>query len=139
MATRGKRATIDLAELEKLCAMQCTDEEIAGWFDVTTRSIERYRQQEPYANVMARGKAKGRVSIRRMQMKLLEEGNATMGIWLGKQVLGQTDHVQHGFDGVTPVLVIMPGIEWSEDSDKGSFIDVTADQPVLAPPETDTD
>jgi hypothetical protein len=26
-----------------------------------------------------------------MQMKLLEAGNATMGVWLGKQYLGQND------------------------------------------------
>ena len=42
---------------------------------------------------MERGKARGRISVRRMQMKLLEEGNATMGVWLGKQILGQVDQV----------------------------------------------
>ena len=26
-------------------------------------------------------------------MKLLEEGNATMGVWLRKQILGQADQV----------------------------------------------
>jgi hypothetical protein len=36
---------------------------------------------------MDRGKAEGRISVRRMQMKLLEAGNATMGVWLGKNVL----------------------------------------------------
>ena len=43
---------------------------------------------------MARGKAKGRISVRRMQMKLLENGNATMGAWLGKQLLGQRDQIE---------------------------------------------
>jgi hypothetical protein len=32
------------------------------------------------------GKAKGRISVRRAQMKLLEAGNGTMGVWLGKQL-----------------------------------------------------
>ena len=40
---------------------------------------------------MTRGRAKGRISVRRAQMKLLEAGNATMGVWLGKQLLGQRD------------------------------------------------
>ena len=40
---------------------------------------------------MARGKAKGRLSVRRAQMKLLESGNVVMAIWLGKQLLGQRD------------------------------------------------
>lgn len=39
MAERGTRADIDLGELERLCAIQCTDEEIAAWFNVSTRTI----------------------------------------------------------------------------------------------------
>ena len=37
------KAKIDLAELEKLCAMQCTDEEIAAFFGVSTKTVERRR------------------------------------------------------------------------------------------------
>src|SRR5271168_4687540 len=109
MAQRGTTAEIDLAELERLSAMQCTDEEIAAWFGVTTRTIERRRKVKKFAAVMDRGKAKGRISVRRQQMKLLESGNATMGVWLGKQILGQTDEVQfHGnFNHI--VSVSMPG------------------------------
>jgi hypothetical protein len=95
MAQRGTTARIDVRELEKLCAMQATDEEIASWFGVSTRTIERRRKVQRFADVMDRGRAKGRLSIRRMQMKLLEAGNATMGVWLGKQYLGQADQVEH--------------------------------------------
>jgi len=56
---------------------------------------------------MDRGKAKGRISVRRMQMKLLEVGNATMGVWLGKNVLGQTDAVQHQINGGKPFLLVL--------------------------------
>ena len=87
------RSDIDLSELERLCAIQCTDEEIAAWFGVSTRTIERRRLEPEFAEVMERGKARGRISVRRLQMKLLEEGNATMGVWLGKQTLGQLDQV----------------------------------------------
>jgi hypothetical protein len=38
-----------------------------------------------------------------MQIKLLEAGNATMGVWLGKQYLGQTDQVQFGSHDSPPV------------------------------------
>jgi hypothetical protein len=100
MAKRGTTAKIDLAELERLSAMQCTDEEIAAWFRVSTRTIERRRKNRAFAEVMDRGKAKGRISVRRMQMKLLEQGNATMGVWLGKQILGQTDEVRHEVSGM---------------------------------------
>jgi hypothetical protein len=85
MAQRGKTAKIEPQELEKLCALQCTDEEIAAWFGVSPRTIERRRKVRKFAEVMERGKARGRISIRRTQMRLLEQGNATMGVWLGKQ------------------------------------------------------
>ena len=41
-------------------------------------------------------------------MKLLEQGNATMGVWLGKQLLGQRDMAQTevtGKDG-GPIMTI---------------------------------
>ena len=101
MARRGTTARIDSAELEKLCAMQATDEEIAAWFGVSTRTIERRRKVRKFADVMDRGRARGRLSVRRMQMKLLEAGNATMGVWLGKQYLGQSDQLQHNYDAPT--------------------------------------
>ena len=40
----------------------------------------------------------GKVSLRRAQIKLAESGNATMLIWLGKQLLNQRDEVWT-FDG----------------------------------------
>jgi hypothetical protein len=82
---------MDLAELEKLCSLQCTDEELAAWFGVSVRTIENRRKNPEIAEVMSRGIAKGRISVRRAQMKLLEAGNGTMGVWLGKQLLGQRD------------------------------------------------
>jgi hypothetical protein len=111
MAQRGARVEIDLTELERLCAIQATDQEIGAWFGVTTRTIERRRTEPKFAAIMERGKAKGRISVRRMQMKLLEQGNATMGVWLGKQLLGQTDHVNHEVHGEFRTIVVMPSAE----------------------------
>src|SRR5215468_1248702 len=110
MAKRGTTAKIDLTELEKLCSLQCTDEELAAWFNVTTRTIERKRRKKAFAEVMDRGKARGRISVRRQQMKLLEQGNATMGVWLGKNILGQVDEVRHDINGNLGrlLLVVLP-------------------------------
>ena len=54
-----KSARIDLAELEKLCALQCTDEDLAAYFGVTARTIERRRQKPAFAAAMESGRAKG--------------------------------------------------------------------------------
>ena len=107
MAQRGTTAKIDLAELEKLCSLECTDEELAAWFNVTPRTIERKRKKRAFADVMDRGKAKGRISVRRQQMKLLEAGNATMGVWLGKNILGQVDEVRHEIGSAPPFLLVL--------------------------------
>jgi hypothetical protein len=90
-----KPIEFDLLELEKLCSLQCTEEELAAWFKCSVRTIETYARKPEFAEIIARGRAKGRMSVRRAQMRLLEAGNATIAIWLGKQFLGQRD--------VTPV------------------------------------
>src|SRR5258708_24800426 len=128
MAQRGTKAKIDLVELEKLCVLQCTDEELAAWFNVTTRTIERRRKKKSFAEVMARGKAKGRISIRRMQMKLLENGNATMGVWLGKNILGQVDEIHHQIDGRAVSMCVMIPARPPEplQIDDENTIDITA-------------
>jgi len=107
-------------ELEKLCALQCTDEEIADWFDVSTRTIESRRKQPDVAQVMKRGRSRGRISVRRAQMKLLEGGNGTMGVWLGNQMLGQSDVVttEHIGSGGGPIQVaVKPDLRRLDDDE----------------------
>ncbi len=84
-------ASIDLAELEKLCGMQCTDEEIAAFFGVSTRTIERRRKVKRVNEVMDRAKAKGRVSVRRSLFRLAAAGNIAAAIFLAKNLLGYRD------------------------------------------------
>lgn len=86
-----KPVEIDLEQLEKLASLQCTDQELAAFFRCTTRTIEKRRKELAFKEAIERGRALGRISVRRSQMKLLEAGNATMGVWLGKQLLGQRD------------------------------------------------
>ena len=71
------------------------DEEVAAWFNVSTKTIERRRKVGRFAEIMERGRAKGRISLRRTQMRLAEQGSGSVAIWLGKQLLGQVDHIDH--------------------------------------------
>jgi hypothetical protein len=57
-----KPVIIDLEQVEKLAAIQCTEAEIASVIGVSERTIERRKQQPDFAEAMARGKARGRVS-----------------------------------------------------------------------------
>jgi DNA-binding transcriptional MocR family regulator len=87
------RAKIDLVDLEKLCAMQCTQRELAAYFKVSLATFERHAQQPKVRELIERGRLQGMISVRRRQFQLMEAGDRTMCIWLGKQVLGQRDQI----------------------------------------------
>ena len=86
-----KAADINLEDLEKLCGLQCTDEELAAWFGVSLRTIERRRQEPAFAEAMERGKARGRLSLRRNLFGLSAKGNVAASIFLAKNILGYKD------------------------------------------------
>ena len=90
---------IDLGELEKLCGMQCTDEEIAAFFNVSTRTIERRRKHKKFREVMDRSRAKGRVSVPRNLFRLAAGGNIAATIFLSKNLLGYKDVVANEHSG----------------------------------------
>ena len=90
---RGRTVLIDQAEFEKLCEIQCTQEEIACFFSCSVDSVNTWCKRvygRKFAEVFVEKRGAGRVSIRRSQFRLAEF-NPTMSIWLGKQYLSQTD------------------------------------------------
>jgi hypothetical protein len=89
---------IDKKLLEQLCAIQCTQAEIAAVLGVSRRTVERYAVMEGYQEIFERGRELGKVSVRRKQFDLMNgdkerPGSVAMAIWLGKQLLGQRDEV----------------------------------------------
>jgi len=94
---------LDLVEMEKLAAMGCTLEEMADLLSISKQTIINHQKEDPeLMRVIERGRARIKISVRRHQIKLMEDGNPTMAIWLGKQLLGQRDeqHLEHtGKDG----------------------------------------
>jgi hypothetical protein len=96
----GRKAIkIDLALLEKLCTMQCTDLDLAGIFEVNVRTIERHKKKPAVAAVMERGRAKGRVSLRRSLYEQAAKGNVQAMIFLAKNQLGFKDYVSNEHSG----------------------------------------
>ncbi len=80
--------------------MQCTDEEVAAFFGVSTRTIERRRKVQAFADVMDQARAKGRVSVRRSLFKLAAAGNVAAAIFLSKNLLGYRDVVNTEHTGL---------------------------------------
>lgn len=81
-----------LSELEGLGRLQCTNAEIAAYFDMTERQILSRRAGDPDLDgAIKRGANQGRISLRRQQFAAALDGDRTMLVWLGKNVLGQRD------------------------------------------------
>ncbi len=82
--TSGK----NISELvESLAKIGCTNKEIAAVCAVSDDTITRN-----FADSLEKGRQGGKASLRRMQWMAAQGGNATMLIWLGKNMLGQSDH-----------------------------------------------
>jgi hypothetical protein len=85
---------INWTELKKLVSYQCTEVELAAFFDVSVRTLERRFQEkfgETFADFIAKKKPAGRAKVKKIQFALAEQGSAAAAIWLGKNLLGQTD------------------------------------------------
>ena len=76
-----------------MAEIQCTMEEMAHILKCDRKTILRN-----FGERIKEWSSGGKMSLRREQMKLAMEGNATMLIWLGKQMLGQTDKAENHND-----------------------------------------
>src|SRR5712672_1533142 len=81
---------VDLELAEKLAHIQCTQTEIASTLGVSVDTLARNKN---FAEIYKRGSEGGRKSLRRMQFESASKGSIAMQIWLGKQYLGQSDHM----------------------------------------------
>ena len=83
---RPKKYKIDTEQIEKLASFGCSTKEMASFFGCTENILSK-----SYSEFITKGRDKGKIRLRQMQWKAAEKGNVSMLIWLGKQILGQTD------------------------------------------------
>ena len=87
------RSAIDLGVVERAASIGCTKEEMASLCGVAHSTFFKHLLENPeIQEVIDRGYDMGRTTLRRAQWKgAVVDGNPTMLIWLGKQLLGQRD------------------------------------------------
>jgi hypothetical protein len=73
-------------EVEHLASLGCTDREIAQYFDISESTL-RYQ----LSAFLIKGRHKLKSTLRQAQLRVALEGNPTMLIWLGKNLLQQND------------------------------------------------
>lgn len=111
MPTGRPKKEIDKENFEKLCGLQCTEEEICSFLNVTDKTLTnwcRKTYKKSFSEIFKIKRGTGKIALRRSQFRLAET-NPTMAIWLGKQYLGQSDNPvrETEYDSGTTPLVDM--------------------------------
>ena len=81
------KKVIDPVEVEHLASLWCEYGEIAEFFGVNVETL-KYN----FSDVIIKGRNITKQKLRQAQIKNALSGNTTMQIWLGKQILGQSDN-----------------------------------------------
>jgi len=93
---RPKALTYDvrtLATLKKLGEWSATREEAAAWLEVSRPTLWKFFNEYPDAlELFESGMDRAKTTLRRLQWNSAKNGNVTMQIWLGKQLLKQSDN-----------------------------------------------
>jgi hypothetical protein len=101
-------AVIDQKDFERLCGLQCTEQEVCAFFGVTDKTLNRWCKRTyklSFSEVFKIKRGIGKISLRRAQWQLAQK-SAAMAIFLGKNYLGQSDDpnkVEMSSDG--PVII----------------------------------
>lgn len=145
MTNKGGRPKIDInwKLVNNMCAIMCTQDEIASVLGVSTDTLNRRIKEEyglGFADYYKKESSSGKMSLRRMQFnramgdrktkadsdgnivetnEWANNGSVTMLIWLGKQWLNQTDKTQVDLDAeveLSEVATALMGSYSSSDS-----------------------
>ena len=85
---QGVKANIKAEDVYKLARIGCTLNEIADFHNCDVNTIRRRFKKE-----LVKGKADVKLRLRKAQLAAaIEDRQPTMLVWLGKQMLNQTDN-----------------------------------------------
>tara|TARA_S200002703_G_C3684118_1_gene210019 strand:+ start:153 stop:455 length:303 start_codon:yes stop_codon:yes gene_type:complete len=86
---RPKKYKIDTIQLQKLATLGCTNKEMGDFFGCSADLLEK-----SYSEFLTKGRAEQKMRLRQLQWKACENGNVSMLIFLGKNMLGQQDRIE---------------------------------------------
>jgi len=74
-------------EVIALAKLHCTYKEMSDFFGINVETL-KYN----FSDLIAKGRAETKQALRKAQIKLALNGNATMLVWLGKNMLSQSEN-----------------------------------------------
>lgn len=97
------RKEINQKQFEKLCAMQCTQEEICDWFEVQDDTLNRWCKRtykKSFSEVFKQKRSVGKISLRRSGFQMAQS-NPSVHIFYAKNFLGMTDKQEHEIKAIS--------------------------------------
>lgn len=126
-SAKGKQGrpklNITADKVEKLARIHCTIPEIAAVLGCSEQTI-----RGRFLASLRKGRRKGCRSLRRKQYETAMEGNPTMLIWMGKQMLKQKDKQEHQVagSGGGPLRVEITYVDASQNAKAEADVTETA-------------
>lgn len=109
------RKKIDIDQVKKLAAMNCSTAEIGSVLGCSADLLQRR-----FAAALKEGRDLGRMSLKRKMFDTAMNGNVTMMIWLSKQMLGYTDKVEQKQEVKAEVSEVVYKAKWGDGSKNSS-------------------
>lgn len=93
---------ISAEQVAAMASVGCTIEEMATILDCGAMTLKRR-----FGPTIKNGKSKLKMSLRHLQVQKAKEGNVAMLIWLGKNLLGQSDKLDQHVNGETKLRLTL--------------------------------
>ncbi|MDA3815375.1 MAG: hypothetical protein PF549_03335 [Patescibacteria group bacterium] len=90
---------VNVELISELAGLNCSFDEISRIVGVSVRTLHR-----SYGTAIKKGRDFVTTSLKRKQFELAINGNITMLIWLGKNILDQTDKTEIKGDGKLEIV-----------------------------------
>lgn len=103
------RKEIDFTDLDKLCEMQCTKDEICWFLQIDEKTLTariKDKHGVGFSDYYKKASSGGKISLRRKQFEVAMNGNTALLIFLGKQYLGQADKIEQSGNEDKPPLML---------------------------------
>ncbi len=100
--------------VQRLASYGLNNTEIAEYFDVDEGTIRK-----SFSEFLAKGRNSVKTKLRRAQIKVALSGNPIMLIWLGKNMLGQSDKLEENKEfGITITRSKVSFADLKDDEDR---------------------
>jgi hypothetical protein len=109
------KKVIPQSEVEHFASLGCNDREIAEYFGISESTL-RYN----FSYELTNGRHQLKTSLRRAQLQTALSGNATLLIWLGKNILLQSDNPTNTVD--------TKPLPWTDENTEQVFDDEDIDE-----------